>query len=364
MKTLIVGGDFGISKKSSIINKISEQIESIVINGGSIEDIEYISNNMQDFDLVIWAPNISNEIEKIYPKKANGAVLICSKVLREGRDFGDAIARIFKMNGNAVITIESNEKPFIFNLIDALGNVWCKTTNIQELVGKIEELYKWTKASIRTRSSSVVFSPEELYPLELTELCEIVKEIADRVENERGGRYFGNVSTRCGKMFPSFRMEHDIVLMSGRNVSKSRISPEDFVYTKMIDGNVLYHGNKKPSVDTPIQLSMYEYYKDINFLIHGHAYIDNAEFTEHYYPCGDLRELSAVKDKTNTSNKLFNKGNVIINGNKNDSIVLNLKNHGFIIGANNLEQLKKIVSLVKFRHRQIGIECANEYTLV
>lgn len=340
-KRLVVGGNFGDPKTSSIIYHLSNHLNSHMMNGGWIDDIERHANNLQDYDLVIWAPNISNEVEKIYPKKAPGAVLICSKVLREDRDFGDAIARIFKMNGNAVLTIESAEKPFIFNLIDALGNVWCRTTDLKELASKIEGLYNWTKASIRTGSKNIEFSAEELFPMELTELCQVVKDVADKVENERGGRYFGNVSTRCGKMFPSFRSEHDIVLMSGRNVSKSRLSPEDFVYTKLVDGKVLYHGEKKPSVDTPIQLNMYEHYKNINFLIHGHAYIEGVDFTDQYFPCGDLREFNEVKNNYNENVKF---------------IQLNLKHHGFIIGANNLEQLKHIVEHSVFKHRQVGIE--------
>jgi hypothetical protein len=283
------------------------------------------------------------KLKKNYPKKGSGAVLICSKVLREDRDFGDAIARIFKMNGNAVITIETNEKPFKFNLIDALGNVWSKTTNLGELAFKIEELYWWTKGSTRIGSKNVEFTSEELVQLDLTNLCGIVKRVADNVENERGGRYFGNVSTRCGKMFPSQRLEHDIVLMSGRNVGKSRITPDDFVYTKMIKECVMYHGEKKPSVDTPIQLGMYQYFKNINYFIHGHAYIDDAVMTTHYYPCGDLRELSAVKEVMHQDS---------------DQIVLNLKNHGFILGTNNIDQLRVLVEKLSFRHRQVGIETA------
>lgn len=345
-KILVVGGDFGNNfgdqKSSSIIRQLSNHLNANdVMNSGDTDDIEQYANNLQDYDLVIWAPNISNEYEKVYPKKVPGSVLICSKVLRENRDFGDAIARIFKMNGNAVIAIESSEKPFVFHLVDALGNVWCKTTDLKELASKIEGLYNWTKASIRTGSKSVEFSSEELIQTELTELCQVVKDVADKVENERGGRYFGNVSTRCGKMFPSLRFEHDIILMSGRNVAKSRISPEDFIYTKLVDGNVLYHGDKKPSVDTPIQLNMYKDYKNINFLIHGHAYIDGVDFTDQYYPCGDLREFNELKNNIH-ENSMY--------------IKLNLKHHGFIIGANNLEQLKHIVENSVFIHRQVGIE--------
>ena len=50
-------------------------------------------------------PNIDNEEEKQYPIKKKGSVLICSKVMREGYKPIDAISRIFKMQGNAVIAI-------------------------------------------------------------------------------------------------------------------------------------------------------------------------------------------------------------------------------------------------------------------
>lgn len=344
MNRIVVGGDFGDQKSSSVIAKLGLYLNANIVNGGGIETICNLVDSLKGYDLVVWAPNINNEVDKNYPKKDSGAVLICSKVLRENRDFGDAIARIFKMNGNAVITIESQEKPFKFSLIDALGNVWCKTTDIGELSFKIEELYKWTKASTRTRSKNIEFTIEELPKTDLTALCGIVKRVADNVENERGGRYFGNVSTRCGKMFPSQRLENDIVLMSGRNVGKSRISEEDFVYTKLVDGCVMCHGEKKPSVDTPIQLNMYEYFKNINYFIHGHAYIDGAAFTQHYYPCGDLRELSAVKEIIHQDS---------------DQIVLNLKNHGFLLGTNNIDQLRALVENLNFKHRQIGIEIAD-----
>lgn len=346
MKSVIIGGNFGKdTKESSVINKLAESIVSSKLNGGTINDIVYVSENLEAYDLIVWAPNINNDIEKIYPKKGNGSVLICSKVLRENRDFGDAVARIFKMNANAVIAIDSTSKPFMFNLIDALGNVWCKTSNIDELALSIDKLYKWTKASTRVRSNNIVFDDTELCNLELTELCDVVRTVADKVENERGGRYFGNVSTRCSKMFPSYRISDDIILMSGRNTAKDRLTTDDFVFTKLLNGDVLYHGDKKPSVDTPIQLNMYKEFKNINFIIHGHAYIESAETTEHYFPCGDLRELSVVKDKLDSNTT---------------RIVLNLKNHGFVIGASTLDELKEIINISNFKYRNIGQELAHE----
>jgi len=140
MKTIIIGGSFGDTpKKSSIVSKLSESLNSESINGGSLDNI--LNVDLSDFDLTIWLPNIDNSVEKQYPRKKRGSVLICTKVLRENRDFGDAVARIFKMNANAVIAIDKSGDLFKFSLIDALGNIWVSTTDIEELVIGITGIY-------------------------------------------------------------------------------------------------------------------------------------------------------------------------------------------------------------------------------
>ncbi len=341
MRTLIVGGDFGDNPKaSSVINKIAEHFSGEVINGGSIEYLIYLSQRLMGYELVLWMPNLENFVNKIYPKKEPGTVLICSKVLRPDRDRGDAVARIFKMNGNAVITVNTDTKPYKFELLDALANNWWRGTDISELAAYVTDLFIWTKQSIRFNSKLAEFAPNELVELDgnMNELCDIVHMVADRVENERGGRYFGNVSTRCAAMFPSMRVPHNIVLMSARNSPKKHLTGDDFVPTKLIDKTVLYHGNKKPSVDAPIQLSMYEKYPQLNFIIHGHAFLKEAPFTKHYFPCGDMREFEAVNNELTDDTGIF---------------LINLKNHGFLIGARSLEGLKFIVENIEFEYREL-----------
>ncbi len=349
MRTLIVGGDFGDNpKESSVINKLGEHfIYSInwpggdaFVNGGSIEDLVHIASNAAGYELIIWMPNLENLPNKIYPKKDPGAVLVCSKVLRPDRDRGDAVARIFRMNGNAVITVNIDQKPYKFELIDALANKWWEGSDIEVLASHIKDLFIWTKQSIRLNSKLAAFDPEELVELDgnMNELCEIVHTVADRVENERGGRYFGNISTRCAAMFPSMRVPNNIVLMSARNSPKTHLTWEDFVPTKLIDNTVLYHGDKKPSVDAPIQLSLYAKYPELNFLIHGHAFLKDMPFTEHYFPCGDMREFEAV------TNLLDDNIGVV---------QINLKNHGFLIGTRTLDGLKYAVENVDFEYREL-----------
>ncbi len=338
MKTvLIVGGDFGeIPKKSSIIEKLSIGFNNVtIVNGGSVQDL--IDIDLQGYKLILWMANVDNEIHKYYAKKDVGSILICSKVLRDNRNMGDAVARIFKMNANAVIAIESDVNPFVFNLVDALGNSWCKTSNLLELTNSIGDLYRWHEESIRvgTILNKEMLIDDSSDRERLEEFAEVVKLVADKVENERGGRYFGNASTRCAKMFPSYRFyrSRTSIFVSARNVPKDRMTVDDFVIVSLIDGKVNYNSKSKPSVDTPVQLELYNRY-DINYMIHGHAYIDNAQFTDNYYPCGDLRELEEIE-------KCFDRG----------VFVINLKNHGFVIATETLEEMKEIVERTKFVYR-------------
>lgn len=340
---IIVGGTynscFSFGKNSSIIAKLASCFENFdIINGSEIFDTEY--NN----DLIIWMPNISNSIEKIYPKKKKGSVLICSKVLRYESDiekgYGEALNRIYKMHANAVILINKFSEKFKFSLLDALGNIWIETSNLEDLAKTINKFYCWSASSIRKDSTPLNMSRLKYFNesnLSIDRLCEIVHTVSDKVESQRGGRYFGNVSTRCSYMFPSARSDYDSIIVSSRNSPKNKISINDFVIAKLIDNNVFYNeGSNKPSVDTPIQLYLYKMFDDINFMIHGHAYIEDVLMTEDYYPCGDLRELKSILEHFLTGTR-----------------VINLKNHGFLIAAKDIFDLKRKVDNSNFIFRKI-----------
>lgn len=368
---MIVGGTFGDTPKaSSVIKKLTDLLaEAIIpfykncniwcINGGPIKQLT--SEDYTQYDLIIWAPNVSNDVEKFYPKKKTGAVLICSKVLRDDRTIGDAVARIFKMSANAVIAIDSDETgKFMFHFVDALGNLWCKTTDIKELSISILKLYNWSTESIRVASKRVtgmcIKDLKMTTPKDLPDFCNIIKTVAAKVEAQRGGRYFGNASTRCSKLFPSFRPaeKSQCIMVSSRNIPKASISPDDFIAARAINNDITSNyffyevdESKKPSVDTPIQLFIYSNFKKINYIIHGHAYINMVPLTQYYYPCGDMREISEI------SSVLADK-----NSEKDGVFAINLRNHGFIIAATSLKKMKKFVENSNFRYRQIGEEPA------
>ncbi len=344
MKKIVVGGNFGETpKESSIIKSIANEFDCDCINGGSFEDIKNV--DLSGYKLIIWAPNIENSFEKIYPKKDIGSILICSKVLRENRTEIDAISRIFQMHGNAVIAINSNNKPFTFKLLDALGNVWIDTMSIETLCETIDEFVEWTSSSVRKRCTQVKDLEHEFGDIDFSqyeEFIELNKQVADKFE-ENKGRYFGNTSTRCMKMFPTTKTDSTHMIVSRRNSSKKRLTTDDLVLTRFSDdGSIEYYGDNKPSVDTPIQLSLYKMFPEINYMIHGHSYIQGGEFTEHYFPCGDMREVEPCAELISENDKNYG--------------VINLKNHGFLIYTDSIENLKNIVNKMEFSERKIGFE--------
>ena len=329
MKPTIVGGNwqepiFGdktLKKESSIIIKLARFFEvPTVYNGGDVKDLPEKVDG-----LTIWMPNISNAVTKQYPIKKVGSCLIVSKVVRRAESterliekaltghhkYFEAVQRIFKMRANAVIAIENTPNFKTFSLIDALGNIWITTCNTSALANTIHTFYNWNSQQKR------VSTPKHT---EIEEFMHLVRENAKNIMEGTSDRYFGNCSTRCMSTFPSVRSESGC-LVSPRNVSKLELEAGDMVYVTN-DG---YVGDNKPSVDTPVQLELYKKLPKINFMIHGHAFFKEGRSTEHYYPCGDLREVEEILKITKPLATLF---------------AINLKNHGFLIGADTVGTLE------------------------
>ena len=163
------------------------------------------------------------------------------------------------------------------------------------------------------------------------EFIEIVKrygtEFTKFVNAVNPNRLLGNASTRCTKGFPAMRMDNHI-LVTRRNVDKQTLSKDDFVLVEAnMEKAVHYKGDNKPSVDTPIQLKLFQFYHNVKFMIHGHAYVKDGMFTSHKVPCGyieefeEIRELVPYKDATNFK--------------------INLRGHGCLILADSLSYLEK-----------------------
>jgi len=344
-KLLIVGGNFGDQpKKSSVIEKMRPKGHHDCINGGSLEDLKKI--DLSPYNFIIWMPNISNDEEKWYPKKPLGAVMIISKVLHEGVTELDAISRIFKMGANAVITINKEEPIFKFKVIDALGNCWGITDNPDSLFSIIWGIYGCYGSSKRVGSQVISGEiPRDCaVSSDLKLFMKLNRHVADRASS-MGGRYFGNCSTRCDSLFPTVRVNTERFLVSPRNIDKGIIEVEDMVLVEVGPGRKFqFYGDKKPSIDTPVQLLLYEEAERINYMIHGHYYIYGAPFTQNFYPCGDTREYKELANIIGETYSRYAMG------------AINLKNHGFFLYSSNIEEMRELISRSIFVRRDIGNE--------
>ena len=183
----------------------------------------------------------------------------------------------------------------------------------------------------------------------INKFIKLNKKVADKFQNAYGERYFGNLSTRCAYMFPTTRLSNDIILVSARNTNKKNVSIKDMIFTHTReDGTLFFGGRRRPSVDTPIQTQIYKWFPHINYMIHGHAYTENAETTKYYYPCGDMREAAEIFSAAT-------KGAPLAQTPK--SFVINLKNHGFLVGASTLGTLETLIDETNFIVKGVKPTC-------
>lgn len=139
---------------------------------------------------------------------------------------------------------------------------------------------------------------------------------------------------RCCKGMPSIR-KNNYIIVSAREVENEFIEQTDLVAVYKQNNEIYYSGNKKPSVDTPIHLMLYDKLPNINYIIHNHNYIKNAPFTKNSIPCGAIEEADEVINTIENSYNSFDLNQYIINEIGHGSIILgstikDLKNINFI----------------------------------
>jgi hypothetical protein len=334
MSCLIVGGTFNEEggKSSKIVSEMAKNLSWNVVNGGSLKVLHSIK--FEQYKTVLWMPNLNNDLEKMLPeikKRHETLTLISSKrVVEQDYTQADIIGRLLKTKSNLGIMITQDEALiYKFQLLDPLGNHWITTTSIPELCQAIKSRLSTLSSLTRWRSHQV----QENIPVEIEEkFLEVIKqygnEFSKHVNAFNPNRLLGNASTRCAKGFPAQR-QGEYIAVSKRNVDKETISSEDFVAVKEghLDENsnngILYYNDQKPSVDTAIQLRAFGFYKNVNYMLHGHVYVEDAPFTLHKIPCGYVEEFEEIKS-------LFPDENA-------SNFTVNLKGHGCIIMAQDLE---------------------------
>jgi hypothetical protein len=305
------------------------------LNGGNYDHLPATLEEKTEADVIIWMAKVPNHLPKLpfsLKEKLPTAILVSSK--RNTNDeysFQELISRALSSKSNLLIEFQEKVafglKDISANLLDPLGNIWFSGDNMA-MLGIV--IAKRARQLARVTRVGSVHSPEPRKKPklsgELFSFLVVIKDAGsifhDLIQPEKGTtRFLGNASFRCQYGFPSFRGSSGDVYVSKRNVDKTKICLDDFVQAGLTESRkVWYRGKEKPSVDTPIQLHLYEVFESINFMLHSHVYIENAPFTQKMIPCGGLEEVEEILS-TVLANDLS----------KEDSFAVNLLGHGSII---------------------------------
>ena len=344
MNVLIVGGSFGIKggNHSSIINKLYyEMYDSgiwdnvTLFNGGYYSDLERFLQESKKADATLWFANVPNDLPKIRDvKKINPyTILVGSKRNNGEYSFQDLMNRALGQKMNLLVEFSKNTTgSYQFALYDPLGVEWYKGEDIVEftkvLNKRLKFLVKVTRLHTIQSDGNIDYiniPVDEEFFEHIKNCAEIFHTLIEPAENVE--RFLGNSSFRCKSGFPSFKKD-GLIYVSARNIDKRYIDQDNFIPTYMENGKIYYYGARKPSVDTPIQLRLYQHYPKINYMLHSHCYIKDAVFTHTPIPCGGLEEVGEITSITNDGTLNF--------------YTFNLIGHGSLVMATTVEQMKSV----------------------
>jgi hypothetical protein len=240
------------------------------------------------------------------------------------------IARALKAKANLMIEFTKDENLVEGTIFDPLGNVFCEhSANIgvvaETLINRLLDLQAFTRIPSKQIGPAVPYANEQQF-------YEIVRRYAEEfhllIHAANQDRLLGNASFRCENGFPSYR-KRGWIFVSRRNIDKRDISSTGFVAVNAASEDVVeYFGDAKPSVDTPIQVRLYNYYPGVRYMLHAHVYIEGAPETDSIVPCGAIEEFDEIvalyPDRSTTD------------------FQVNLKGHGSLVLASSVEKLENI----------------------
>jgi hypothetical protein len=318
----LVGGtwDNEQGKPSGYVQKLAYAIEDqesegdcnsfVYLNGGNWDYLkERLEKEIKRYNIIIWMPNISNDEEKIVKriKEINPkCILVISKNNYDKKySYQELIARMLDVKANLMLEITRDLDRFHTTILDPLGNIYGEIAEddidivAEWLVYRLDKLRLYS--IYRAGSESIGDVLRCHWTEDRDTFVRLVRNKASTfhklIHGTNTTRFLGNSSFRCEHGFPSVRGAEKI-FVSRRNIDKRDIDLDHFVacepYDSKASDKVLYHGEHKPSVDTPIQLRLYDYYKKINYMLHSHVYVQGAPFTNSKIPCGCILEAYEV----------------------------------------------------------------------
>ena len=328
-----------------------------LFNGGKYVRLLRQFYTAEDYDVVVWMPEIINLPEVGYVKDVAPYVMLVTAKWNPRRKLPFVAMNMHTLEHKANLTLElfgKSEQLDEIHVYDPLGCSWYRGNNLQDAlmagIGRLGYLKSITRR--KTIPSNVpglmlswyfdsFKSPDSPSNLHVTipdeqAFVNVVTQYSDDFMRLRGQDMpLGGAERpqigRCLQGMPSFRCG-DKAFLSPRAPSQRYIRLEEFIPCYM-DGDILrYGGSNKPSVDAPIHLSLYKHLPNINYILHAHDYIEGASFTTQSIPCGAMEEVQAVM---NAIAAHYGDTNL-------PAYQINLKGHGSLLMASTVEGLRNI----------------------
>lgn len=335
---LFVAGTFDDSggRPSGFASKLATALGldgNSACNGGRYSALDGLASMVSDYDVVFWMPDVPND----KPKKVRGLKAINPRMLlvtskrNDSKRYEpiDLVAKALASKSN--LLLECNKGPnglISVTVLDPLGNAFLNSSqDVDEIARVLTRRLSRLRSFTRVPSVSV---GDGLPSPPSAEFFGAVRRNSEKFHDMMHGanpsRMLGNCSFRCEKGFPSFR-SGDLAFVSRRNIDKRSIGPEGMVAVSLAsEAPVEFYGPNKPSVDSPIQVRIYRAVPKANFMLHSHAYIDGAPFTENVVPCGAVEEAQEVLD--------------VLPGDL--PAMINLRGHGSLVVASKVEEMRDI----------------------
>ena len=359
MKLLFVGGSFdakngkpsGLVRKMSDVIKKDKDVKLTLHNGGNVKKLhDEILQSVREYDMVMWFPNVSNDAVKERNVKAINpkTILITSKRNDNNKySFAELINRALFIKANLTVEFSKTEdSKFNMMIFDPLGTMYYNGKDIEEMTVSLMKRAKKLTTFTRVPTTKVQSDKSFEVPNE-KEFFDFAHNCADIFHNlirpaEGTARFLGNMSFRCQNGFPSFRGKDNMIYVSRRNVNKADIGASSFVPTYLDENeNIMYYGNNKPSVDTPVQLRLYDKLPWVNYMLHAHCYINPSPKisdckvynTSNPIPCGAVEEVQEILNAIGTD---------INSENPPRLIAVNLVGHGCTLMARDVKVFKEL----------------------
>lgn len=337
-KELNSDGTYG--KESHLIAKMynlllnEKDFDIDYFNGGRYEDLENLVNTAGNYEIILWMANVPNDLSKVRDvKKVNPLALVVGSKRNhydyEKEDleytFGQILNKSLMQRNNMTIEFSKlkGKDKIKMMLFDPLGTSWYDGYDINSLLSimlkRIRFILKTKREKTYGINKTVKIPKHENFFKYVREVAEVFQKT---IEHDQGiTRLLGNASFRYNNQ----------IYVSERDVDKALIDESKFINIFMKDEKVYYYGDKKPSKDAVVQIRLYNKLSNINYIVHSHCYVKGGYFTNIPVPCGALDEIDEVMKVIET---YYN------NDLSREEYKINLKGHGCLILANNLELLE------------------------